>query len=53
MTFIIVPRSYSSLPIVEKGVGNKPLFVLLFSPDVTSDAEKSLKKQLQLASIIC
>jgi hypothetical protein len=47
-------RSSSSLPVVEKKVRMKSLFVSRFSPDVTAtDAEKSLKDQLQLASLVC
>jgi hypothetical protein len=47
-------RSSSSLSVVQKRVRRKSLFVSRFSPDVTaSDVEKSLKDQLQLASLAC
>jgi hypothetical protein len=47
-------RSSSSLSVVQKRVRRKSLFVSRFSPDVTaSDIEKSLKDQLQLASLAC
>jgi hypothetical protein len=47
-------RSSSSLSVVQKRVRRKSLFVSRFSPDVTaSDVEKSLKDQLQLASLTC
>jgi hypothetical protein len=47
-------RSYSSLSVVQKRVRKKSLFVFQFSIDVTaSDVEKSLKDQLQLASLAC
>jgi hypothetical protein len=46
--------SSSSLPVVEKKVRMKYLFVSRFSPDVTAtNVEKSLKDQLQLASLAC
>jgi hypothetical protein len=45
-------RNSSSLSVVQKRVRRKSLFVSRFSPDVTaSDVEKSLKDQLQLASL--
>jgi hypothetical protein len=47
-------RNSSSLPVVEKKVRMKSLFVSRFSPDVTAtDVEKSLKDQLQFASLAC
>jgi hypothetical protein len=47
-------RSSSSLSVVQMRVCRKSLFVSRFSLDVTaSDVEKSLKDQLQLASLAC
>jgi hypothetical protein len=47
-------RSSSSLSVVQKRLRRKSLFVSRFSPEVTtSDVEKSLKDQLQLASLTC
>jgi hypothetical protein len=47
-------RSSSFLSVVQKRLLRKSLFVSRFSPDVTaSDVEKSLKDQLQLASLAC
>jgi hypothetical protein len=47
-------RSGSSLATVPKKVRTKALFVSRFSPEVTSaDVEKSLKEQLELASLKC
>jgi hypothetical protein len=46
-------RSSSSLSVVQKRVRMKSLFVSRFSPNVTSsDVEKPLKDQLQLASLL-
>jgi hypothetical protein len=47
-------RSSSSLSVVQKSVRMRSLIVSRFSPEVTAaDVEKSLKDQLQLASIAC
>jgi hypothetical protein len=47
-------RNCSSLSVVQKRVRRKSLFVSRFSPDVTaSHVERSLKDQLQLASLAC